>query len=380
MDDRANRPGPRPSRGSAPVAFLAMLALIAAIESGLMASIRLDVTNPATLTWRLARDAVSRDAPGCRALYFGDSLVKHGLLPPVIDPWIGGRSYNLAVCAAAPLTSYVLLRDALEAGARPDSIVVDFAPDLLVGEPGYNLRNWPELLSWRDLTTLALDGESPGLAIQVGLGKLVPSYRARLEIRDLLSGTLGGIPTLHRSTNVLYTKHWSDNRGGQLTPPNPAFTGAVSEEELQTLLADKFWCHKVNRRAIEGILRLAESRSIRVYWLLPPVSPALQARRDSSGSEARHEAFVRSFQAKHPGLVVLDARRAGYDWPVFQDARHLVDAGTLALSEAVGVAVSDQATGWVMLPSFRAPARIEGLADVNQTRMALELESRPPRR
>ena len=380
MDGPPKRPGPDLSRGPAPVALLGMLALIAATEWTIGSRLDLDLIQPATLSWRIAREDAHSLALGANLLVLGDSLAKHGLLPTVIDPRIGGRSCNLAACAAQPTTSLVLLREALDAGARPDAIVVDFSPDLLLGEPEYNRRNWPELLNCSDLPAFARESDSIDLTIRVGLAMLLPSYRTRHELRDHLRNGVEGTSNPNRGMNTLYQKHWSTHRGGQFTPPNPAFRGEVSEAELQTLAADRFWCHSVNRRAIESFLGLAESHGIRVYWLLPPVSPALQARRDTSGAEVRHEAFVRSFQSKHPNLTILDARRAGYDWPVFQDARHLVDAGTLALSQSVADAIADGSTGWVALRAYEAPEQFENLENVHQTMMALELEDGTARR
>ncbi len=82
-----------------PVGLLGMLVLVAGVE-GLVASHRLDVTSPATLTWSLSAEAARREARECRVLCFGESLMKHGLLPGVLEARLGGRAFNLAVCAA----------------------------------------------------------------------------------------------------------------------------------------------------------------------------------------------------------------------------------------------------------------------------------------
>lgn len=364
-----------------PAGLLGMLVLVAGIE-GLVASRALDVTSPATLTWTLSAEAARDEARQCRLLCFGSSLVKHGLLPGVLEPELDGRAFNLAVCAAQAPTSYYLLQHAIEAGARPEAVVIGFAPDLLTGGPEHNVRNWPELLDLGDCLELARTARDPELFARIALGRLCPSYRCRLEARDWIAGLLAGRETSPRALNRLYKRHWTVNRGGQFTPPNPAFNGNVAESEHQALLSDRFWCHRVNRRYIQRFLDLAESRGIRVYWLLPPVSPALQARRDASGAEAKFERFIRAIQARHPRLVVLDARRSGYEVPVFQDARHLVADGTLTLSaDVASVIVRDtESPGWVALPHFRPLPLDKPFEDVNQSRLALQaIESRDAR-
>ena len=46
-------------------------------------------------------------------------------------------------------------------------------------------------------------------------------------------------------------------------------------------------------------------------WLLVPVIPALQDKMSQSGIDARHEEFLRSWQAKYPDLVILGAPEEG---------------------------------------------------------------------
>lgn len=358
-----------------PAGLLGMLAVIALVEL-FVARHRLDLTSPATLTWALSGQAARTEARRCRVLCFGESLMKHGLLPAVLEGRLTGRVYNLSVCAAQAPTSYYLLKRAFDSGARPDAVVVDFAPDLLTGGPEYNGRNWPELLSWPETLDLAVSARDSGLFLTVALGKLLPSERTRHEVRALFSGWLHGQNVSPKQTNRLYTRQWTVNRGGQFTPPNPLFTGAVSEVQQTAIMSDRFWCGKINRRYIDRFLDLASSRGARVYWLLPPVSPAVQARRDASGADARLDAFLKQVQARHPRLSVLDARHCGYPSPVFQDARHLVAGGTLALSESVAEVIArNDRTPWISLPTYRPREPDPRLEDVNGSRIALEARS-----
>lgn len=369
------KPGRTGPRWSWPAGLLGMLVMVTGLE-GLIASRALDLTSPATLTWKLSGEAARGEAQSCHLLGFGSSLLKHGVLPGVLEPELGGPVFNLAVCAAQPPAHYYLLKQALEAGARPETILVGFAPDLLTGGPEHNLRNWPEFLNLSDCLDLARSDRNAELFAQLALGRLFPSYRCRHEIRDLIQSRLDGRDDSPKTWNRLYQRHWTVNRGGQYTPTNPAFHGEVTDAEHQTLLSDRFWCHRLNRHYIHRFLKLAESQRVRVFWLLPPVSPALQARRDSSGAEAQYERFIREIQAEHPELIVLDARRSGYQANLFQDARHLVADGTLALSKSVASAVTqDGATRarWVTLPPFQTPdLENRALEDVDQSRLALQ--------
>ena len=100
---------------------------------------------------------------------------------------------------------------------------------------------------------------------------------------------------------------------------------------------EAFYVDRSNAEGMERLLRLADERKIRVYWLLTPLSPGLQAWRDRSGSEARFEEWVRRFQARYPQVVtVLDARHVVSDPSMFIDATHLAGRGAIVLSHVVG--------------------------------------------
>jgi hypothetical protein len=356
-----------------PAGLLGMVALVALVEWGI-ARRELDVTTPATLSWGLSDAEARGEARSARVLVLGESLMKHGLLPEALESAGAGRTVNLAACAAQASTTYFLLKHALDSGARPGAIVVGFAPDLLTGDPAYNLRNWPELLTVPEALDLARTSRDSRLFAEILAARVLRSYRARHEIRAWIAGAIEGVDVSQRPLNELFTHHWTLHRGGQYTPTNPNYHGELPEAELSGLLADKFWCNKINRAYVDRTIALAESRGIRVFWLLPPVTPGLQARRDASGAEAKYEAFIRGIQARHPRLVVLDGRRSGYDWPVFQDVRHLVADGTLSLSADVAAAVANGAPtgGWVALPPFRPRPHDDRLEDVNGSRVVLE--------
>src|SRR5947199_7563 len=80
--------------------------------------------------------------------------------------------------------SFFLLRRALDAGARPRAIVADFAALMLKDDdnPPKPL-NYPELATLRDCLDLAWASRDASFFGSLALGKLLPSYRWRFEIR-----------------------------------------------------------------------------------------------------------------------------------------------------------------------------------------------------
>ena len=71
-------------------------------------------------------------------------------------------------------------------------------------------------------------------------------------------------------------------------------------------------------------------------------------------------------QARHPDVVVLDARGSGYDATVHIDAIHLDHRGAEVLSRDVAAVLADRlrrggpAARWVDLPPYAAAGRRAG--------------------
>jgi hypothetical protein len=353
-----------------------MLAVVAVVE-GLVAGRAIELTTPGTWSWRLSERAARHEATACDVLCLGDSLMKQGLLPPVVVARTGRPIYNLSVVAAQPPAAYYLLRHALDAGARPGAILVDFSPDLLAGGPEYSLRNWPEILSWAEAIEMSTLAARPRLFLDLALRRFLPSYHARFEIRDAVLKAFRGARSTNPEHNRLYTRQWARNRGGQFTPPDPRFRGQVDEGEQAKLLSGQFWCDRLNRIYVERLLNLAARHGTRVYWLRTPLAPAIQARRDRSGADAREAELILALQQTHPGLVVLDARHSGYDWPAFLDPIHLNGPGALAFSSDVAdvLARGAPASSWITLPFYRERPRDLPIEDVEQSLLAIRREA-----
>ena len=183
--------GDVPRRRVVPWGLLGMLGLIVAIET-IVARDVLDFSDPVSLSWRLAARSARDEAPSRPVLCAGDSLVKHGLIPKVIAARSGLASVNLAVARGPAPATFFLVRRALEAGARPAALVVDFKPNVLVGGPRYNVRYWQEILTFRESLELARSAGSGSLFLELAVGHLLPSFRSRHEIRSNMRAALRG--------------------------------------------------------------------------------------------------------------------------------------------------------------------------------------------
>jgi hypothetical protein len=346
---------PRTTR--APWGLIGMLGLVVAIEAGLERH-HLDFTRFYIHDWRVSGRAARAVAPACDVLCFGDSLVKFGVAPRAIEPRLGRRVYNLAVCDGQAPSSFFLLRRALEAGARPTAVVVDFAPHLLSAGPRHNLRHWPELVTTREGLELGLTAKHAAMGAELVLGCLLRSVKDRDEIRDAVLAALRGESTSRRGEILDHVRQWREDQGAQLCAPRPSYRGAI--DPANPAYFPRAWkCRSTNETYLRRFLALASAHRVRVFWLLPPVTPRFQARRDALGLEASHTRFVRRLQAEFAKLTVIDARHAGYDHSRFIDPLHLDRRGAAALSTELAGILAREFEGrgptprWVELPAGR---------------------------
>ena len=143
---------------------------------------------------------------------------------------------------------------------------------------------------------------------------MLPSLQSRLEVRSSLVAALDGTADPIQEINRVLWRNWSVNEGANVASLNSTYRGELSPEIRDRLHPDRWYVESSNAEGIERLLRLARERKVRVFWLLPPISRGLQEWRERSGSEAKFEEFVRSYQARYPQVVtVLDARRVVTD-------------------------------------------------------------------
>lgn len=359
------------ARGRWPAGVLGMVAIVVAVES-FVAADWARLTEASALAWPLGVEAAKGEAIGARVLCFGDSLVKSGIVPEMLEARLGGPAYNLALPASTAPAHYFLLRRALRAGARPSAIVVDYMPGLLLGTPDFGLPYWAEIVSLDDYADFFRTWRHAGFLTELTVRCLLPSFQSRWAIRENVRVAIAGETDTHGATNnPMLHRNWTIHRGGQFTQDNPLWTGEPNEEEYKRHLSDRFWCHPVNLGYVHRFLDLAESRGIRVYWVLPPVTPRIQEKRAASGSDGKYTRFVREVASRHRNVSVLDARASGYDHTRFVDAIHLCGRGALALTADVAEAMAGPWSPWVELPRYRDRRPPHPLENLEESRAAV---------
>jgi hypothetical protein len=380
---RAFRPESRARQARAwPSGVIGALALVVVIEWA-VAYAGPKFLGEIAADWALSMAATKRHATGKDMIFVGDSLIKHGLVPRFVDEATGRRSYNFAASASSVPSTEALLRSAFDAGATPQVVILDFKPSILVGGPKYQVAQWPQVLGFLDIWRLSVEMKSLPFAAELFLNKLSPTLRSRYEIRQNVSSAIQGLPSRLQRINAINIRNWTVNQGADVSFLPEGFSGVVSDADHEKLLTKWFRPHRVNVLHAHRVLELIHEHHAQTYVLLAPYTPALHARRVETGVDAKYEAFIRSLQAEHPELVVLDARSSGYPVGAFVDPIHLGLIGSLALSADVGEIVRADLDGkgpggaqrWVKLPPFRArpiPADVE---DVNHSTLKVDAEA-----
>ena len=377
-----------PGSGSRlPFGLLGMLALIVVVES-FVTSRDLDLTTLVAANWRIEGRAPARHAAGNEILIFGDSMVKFGIQPRVLKAKVGKTSYNFALyCGSAP-ASYTMLRRSIDAGARPDAVVVDFQPELLMGDSMKILnRVFPELLTCRETLELCWNARDAGRFAEFMIAKILPTARKRYEIRAGVLASINGRSVSIKEKSLAARRNWKVNKGAEVLPKNPHYRGEVPEAGAYPSM---FWvpwkANELNRLYLEQFLKLAASRDIPVFWVLQPNAAEVDTRREKAGYNAQFDVFVRSYLAKFPKLVIIDGRHIDYPYQVFTDPVHLDRQGAVAYS--LGVAdvlrahLVDRKPGlrWVALPDHRDQVNAIALEDNAESGVALRAEQEKVRR
>lgn len=365
---------PASRRSRLPLGLIGAAVLVATIESSLADRPIEHETKPG-LAWSFGATASASHpgAIGAGVLCLGDSLVKLGVQPPVLEERLGLRSFNLAVPGAPAPASLFLLRRAIEAGARPKVVVVDFDENLLAVSPREGLEQWPGLLDgrdWLDLTALTGDLD---LAARVGLGMALPSWRDRRAIREQVVAALNDRERAILPEVRALSRNWLRNGGAQLAPPGDRVPFEWQAPGGDGGQQGRRWKpHPANEAAVHRLFELADRHEIAVAWLLPPARPDWQSRRDSLGIVAAFDRFVASVRSRHPNLVVLDARPSGFPAEVFRDPTHLDGLGAVALTESLAEALRPMLdpsadpppAGLVSLRPFEPPSGPISLEDM----------------
>ncbi len=337
-------------------------------------------------SWSFSARALPFEAPRSEIILMGDSLMKHGVVASVIEAGTERRTYNLATAAGpAPITGFLLER-LLKTGARPRAIVFDLKPSMLAASPRYRIRQWQEILTTGEAVAYARQAGSVKFAVELFLGRLLPSLRARHDIRSELAAALQGKVSPNRRANDICARHWAVNAGSHVVPPNPAFNGRLTEQQQMDVLSHRFKLHRVNASAARGIARLAATHGIHLYLLVPPFSPEVIERRGQTGVDKEYEEFLHGLQAQNPAMTIVDARLSGYPASVFVDATHLDGRGAVSLSRDVAAVLKQDLASdagsipegrWLRLPSYSEAPQGLAIEDTERSRQLLGIPDEP---
>jgi hypothetical protein len=365
-------PMSRPRRGRLPLGFLGAIALILAVEYSIDRQKLATLGGSQWASLAASSEADSGDK-GCEILCFGDSLLKQGLAPTVIEAKSGFRGYNFALAGGQAPANYFLLSRALASGIRPRAVIVEYFPKLMSRDPDFNVENWPFLATESECLEMSRLTRDPTLLADLTLRELLPSVRCRNSIRANVLAALAGTFPIFANEIFSARRNWEVNRGAEILASRPDRVENI-EQWMQGYFPS-FKCTHTNRAYIKKLLELANRHEIPVFWILPPYKPELQARCEQSGFDAVHEEFVRTLQTRYQRLYVIDARRAGYDSRVFTDLHHLGRDGAAIFSAAVGDVLrsyrDDPASTprWLKLADFRPLATTYPLESMDESRV-----------
>ncbi|MEO6808705.1 MAG: hypothetical protein ABI353_06295 [Isosphaeraceae bacterium] len=363
--------------GRLPFGLIGMLVLVAVLEGHLSRHDR-DFTTVWASDWYRSGKAARREAAKCDILCFGDSLVKHSVIPRVLEERLGRRVYNLAVFNGQAPTSYFLLRRAIEAGARPSAVLID--GEVFESDPRTHARLWADLATPGETLELARSALDAGFFAKVALARLIPSVKDRYELRANLLTNLRGEPSATWAELSRHWRNWNINKGANIVPSIPSVPQASIDELVQDNYLPSTWnCNPINAIYVKKFLKLAESHAIPVVWLFPPYHPEVQARRDQGGHTALFHRFVQTLQAQYPTLVVVDGRHANYHPSALYDKTHLNLQGATVFSTDIATILANLLdrkptleSRWINLPTYQDPLVVPPVEDLEQSRIALE--------
>jgi hypothetical protein len=329
---------PRVFPRSTPWGLIGMIGLVLLVEHSLADS-GSPFRSTISLSWSIARGEAKGRAVKSEILCLGSSWTQSGIVSKVIARRTGLKTYNLAVSGGSSATSYYLLRQALEAGARPSAILVDFHPHLISAP--VDEGSWGSLLGWTEFLDLARWSGDRRKTTSMTLAKLFPSIDSANQIRAAILSGLSGQVFPGKALNQALLRNLFRNEGSFIFPEVGTYHGEIGDLARANLLSDHWQCDPLKLEYMHRLLKLAADWKIQVYWMMPPLVPALHAEREARGLNAAYTEFARSFRS-YPNLVLLDARYSEFGAKLFVDATHMNQRGAFFLSEMVANALRDR--------------------------------------
>lgn len=322
---------------------------------------------------------------GAEILCFGDSLIKLGIVPRVLENRLGWTAHNFAVLGGQAPTSYFLLRRVLERGHRPRALIINFSPLLLAMNPRVNLEWWSHLADGRERLELLQRSRDPSMIASMTVQGAIGSWSARDTVRWSL-GLEAGQDTSIADDPRVFERNWRMNRGAQVAPRRfVPIAGALP----RPYESDRWrWRpHPVHDFYVDRFLSLAEAHRIPVYWVVTPAVSSWLDRNDGVGTIGAYRQFIRDLLPRFPGLIVLDAQDVGWDRSAFRDPIHLNRDGaarlSLSVAELIGRGSDGSANGcrWLKPDGHADPTSDEIqdlMEDLDQSRAAVARRASGP--
>lgn len=356
-----------------PYGLVGALVLIWAFE-GFISRHPLECTDDMANIWRLSRQAAQGAQARADVLCFGDSLVKVGIVPRVLEKRLGRSAFNLALFAGHSSSSFILLRHVIESGARPQAIVIDFHSNLLAAATKTNGPYWTKISDLRDACELCWQTLDPCLVLKIAGAWLLPSCNGRVQIREVVLSALRGETPLPLRSRQALARNWSVNRGAfVLSKVSPR----ADESLLGQNLPNQWRARPVNVRYLEKLLDLAAAHQVPVFWVLPPARPEWQASREKRGFDAAFVRFIQSIERRYDNFVVVDGRHSGYEASLFIDGTHLNSGGAQSLSSGLAEVMArylgpaPPPSRWARLPAYSPAPADSRVEDFEQSLLAL---------
>ncbi len=371
MDTRSAPPTRRPW----PLGFLGMVVLLILGESYVARRAR-DFMGDAAYAWRWGARSADRNAKGSEILCVGDSTIKFGIAPRVIESRTGRSVWNLAVTGGRPASSYFLFRRALNAGARPSALIVD--AEMLDMGPFDLPYVWPELATPLEALEMAWIGRQPNFFAHYCLAWALPSARGRFEIRsNIMAATRGETTTLGDAAS-LYDRNWKVNRGASILPAtcqlSPSAVTDIDAWPPKAPITGQWTCEAANATYLDKLFDLAAARQIPVFWVFPPHYRNFDRYLDRPNWCGAWRQFARERLDRYPNIVAIDGLHANYDRTAVTDVAHLNRRGAVAFSTAVGdilrqrlASRAPNAPRWIELPTFTEPPAESPVEDWTQS-------------
>jgi hypothetical protein len=317
-----------------------MLPLVLAIET-LVSLNALGLIRYETIATRFASESTRTGAQGCAVLGLGDSLMKYGFDPARIEERLGMKAYNLAAPGSPTAVSDALLKRTLDQGARPSVVLVGHLG--LDGDPRERALELAEVLSPAECVELGWECRDPELVASLLTAELLPSLRYRYGVRSLGRSKVlqdrSGSECPGRGAARAIMRSWAKNGGAELRAAGYQKRSLAEEQRRLSIFTTAWEANPVYERHVSRLVVRAQAHGARVFWVVPPLHPSTQALRDAHGHTGRDTTNLRGLLDRIPGLVVLDARRAGYPASSFFDSVHLNKVGAESFSKALADAV-----------------------------------------